>query len=215
LREAVGVKIDPASLTPSAAYFWQVMTIVPRPIAWTSTLNEDGSANLAPFSFFTGAGSDPPMCLIVVSRRKRDGVEIPKDTWRNIERTGEFVIHVVSDALGPAMNETSADFQYGVDEFEAAKLTKIPSERVAPPRIAEAPVAMECRLDRIVETGRGPTAVIIGEILLWHVRDDLVVEGRVDMERLDAIGRMGGSLYTRTRDLFTMARPQAHKPDKA
>jgi flavin reductase (DIM6/NTAB) family NADH-FMN oxidoreductase RutF len=150
-----------------------------------------------------------------VSHRKRDGVEVPKDTWRNIERTGEFVIHVVSDALGPAMNETSADFRYGVDEFDAAKLTKIPSERVAPPRIAEAPVAMECRLDRIVETGRGKTAVIIGEILLWHVRDDLVVEGRLDVGRLDAIGRMGGSFYARTRDLFTMARPQAQKLDKA
>ena len=152
------------------------------------------------------------MCLIVVSHRKRDGVEFPKDTWRNIERTGEFVVHVVSDALGPAMNETSADFSYGTDEFEAAHLTKLPSERVAPPRVAEAPVAMECRLDRIVETGRGPSAIIIGEILLWHVRDDLVVEGRLDAGRLDAIGRMGGSLYTRTREVFSMTRPQLGKP---
>ena len=208
------MKVDPASLSPDAAYFWQVATIVPRPIAWTSTLNEDGSANLAPFSYFTGAGSDPPMCLIVVSRRKRDGVQVPKDTWRNIERTGEFVIHVVSDALGQAMNQTSADFRYGVDEFDVAKLTKVPSDLVAPPRVAEAPVAMECRLDRIVEMGRGPTAVIIGEILLWHVRDDLIVEGRLDMARLDAIGRMSGSLYTRTRDLFSMPRPQARPPDK-
>ena len=117
------MKVDPATLSPDAAYFWQVATIVPRPIAWTSTLNEDGSANLAPFSFFTGVSSDPPTCLICVGRRKvtRDGavVRVPKDTWRNIERTGEFVIHVVNDALAPQMNATSRDLPYGTDEFDA------------------------------------------------------------------------------------------------
>ena len=204
--------IDPASLSSDAAYFWQISTIVPRPIAWTSTLNEDGTANLAPFSYFTAAGSDPPMCLIVVSRRTRGGNKvpketIPKDTWRNIERTGEFVIHVVPNALAAQMNVTSAEVDYGVDEFTAAGLTKVASERVQPPRIAEAPVAMECRLERIVEMGRSPTAIIFGEILLWHVRDDIVVDGRVDMGRLDAVGRMGGSVYARTRDRFVMPRP--------
>jgi flavin reductase (DIM6/NTAB) family NADH-FMN oxidoreductase RutF len=204
------MKVDPAMLSPDAAYSWQVATIVPRPIAWTSTLNEDGSANLAPFSFFTGVSSDPPTCLICVSRRKRqpDGSRPPKDTWRNIERTGEYVIHVVNDVLGPQMNATSREVPYGTDEFTATGLTKVASDRVAPPRIAEAPVAMECRLERIVEVGRGGTAVIIGEILLWHVRDDLVVEGRLDQGRLDAIGRMGGPGYVRTRDRFDMLRPK-------
>ena len=204
------MKVDPATLTPDAAYFWQVATILPRPIAWVSTSNEDGSANLAPFSFFTGVSSDPPTCLICVSRRKRqpDGARPPKDTWRNIERTREFVIHVVNDALGQQMNATSRDFPYGTDEIEAAGLTKVASDKVAAPRVAEAPVAMECRLDRIVEVGRGGTAVIIGEILLWHVRDELVVGGRLDLGRLDAIGRMGGSTYTRTRDRFDMPRPK-------
>lgn len=201
------MKIDPKTISEDAAYFWQIATIVPRPIAWTSTLNEDGSTNLAPFSYFTGAGSDPPMCLIVVSRRERDGVEEQKDTWRNIARTGEYVIHVVPNALAEKMNATSAELPYGVDELEAAGLTKLASERVAPPRVADAPVAMECRLDRIVEVGRGPTAIIIGEILLWHVRDDLIVDGRLDMGRLDPIGRMAGALYTRTRDRFLMPRP--------
>jgi flavin reductase (DIM6/NTAB) family NADH-FMN oxidoreductase RutF len=204
------VKVDPATLSPDAAYFWQVATILPRPIAWTATLNEDGSANLAPFSFFTGVSSDPPTCLICVSRRKKqaDGTRPPKDTWRNIERTGEYVIHVVSDALGPQMNATSRDVPYGTDEIAEAGLTKVACDRIAPPRIAEAPVAMECRLDRIVEVGRSGTAVIIGEILLWHVRDELVVEGRLDMGRLDAIGRMAGASYTRTRDRFDMLRPR-------
>ena len=204
------MKVDPATISPDAQYFWQAATILPRPIAWTSTLNEDGSANLAPFSFFTGVSSDPPTCLICVSRRRRqpDGTQPPKDTWRNIERTGEFVIHVVNDALGQQMNATSRDFPYGTDEFATAGLTKVASERVAPPRIGEAPVAMECRLERIVEIGRAGNAIIVGEILLWHVHDDLVVAGRLDLGRLDAIGRMGGPTYTRTRDRFDMQRPK-------
>jgi len=200
------VKVDPRALPPGAAYLWQVATIVPRPIAWTATLNDNGSTNLAPFSYFTAAAADPPMCIICASRR-RNGDK--KDTWRNIERTGEYVIHVVSDALAGPMNATSREHPYGIDELEAVGLAKLPSDRVAVPRVAEAAVAMECRLDRIVEVGRGGgTAVIIGEILLWHVRDDLVVDGRLDLGRLDAIGRMSGATYTRTRDRFDMPRPK-------
>jgi flavin reductase (DIM6/NTAB) family NADH-FMN oxidoreductase RutF len=199
------VRVDPAALSSAAAYQWLVATILPRPIAWTSTLNEDGSANLAPFSFFTGVSSDPPSCLICVSRH---GQGYKKDTWRNIERTGEYVIHVVPDALAHQMNATSRALAYGVDEIVEAGLTKLASELVAPPRVAEAPVAMECRLDRIIEIGRAGTAVIIGEVLLWHVRDELLVGGRLDPGRLDAIGRLGGAGYTRTRDRFEMPRPK-------
>ena len=199
------MKLDPAAISSDAAYYWMVATIVPRPIAWTSTLNEDGSSNLAPFSFFTGITSEPPSCLICVARH---GASRKKDTRRNIERTGEFVIHVVTDALAAQMNATSRVAPYGVDELVEAGLTKLPSEKVAPPRIAEAPVAMECRLDRVVEIGRAGTAILIGEILLWHVRDDLLVGGRLDMGRLDAVGRLSGSGYARTRDRFELDRPK-------
>ena len=199
------MKVDPATLSEDATYYWQIATIVPRPIAWASTLNEDGGANLAPFSFFTGVSSDPPTCLICVSRNSRDE---KKDTWRNVERTGELVIHVVTDALAEKMNLTSRSDPYGVDEFVEAGLGKLPSDLVAPPRIAEAPVAMECRLERIVEIGSAGTAIIISEILLWHVRDDLLVNGRIDMGKLDAVGRMAGTGYTRTRDRFDMLRPK-------
>ena len=106
------------------------------------------------------------------------------------------------------MNETSRDLPSGIDEFDHVGLSKAASDRIVPPRIAEAPVAMECRLDRIVEVGRSGTAIIIGEILLWHVHDDLLVDGRLDMERLDAVGRMAGAGYTRTRDRFDMLRPK-------
>jgi flavin reductase (DIM6/NTAB) family NADH-FMN oxidoreductase RutF len=199
------MKIDPAALSPDASYFWMVASIVPRPIAWTLTLNEDGSRNLAPFSFFTGACADPPLCIISVSRNKAGQ---KKDTWRNIERTGEYVIHAVPESLAPAMNVTSASVPYGTDEVDLAGLTAVPSERVAPPRVAESPIAMECRLSQIVEVGHAGTAVIIGEILLWHVDDRILVADRIDAARLDAVGRMAGTLYSRTHDLFSLSRPK-------
>jgi flavin reductase (DIM6/NTAB) family NADH-FMN oxidoreductase RutF len=235
------VKVDPRAISSDAAYQWIAATIVPRPIAWVSTLNPDGSANLAPFSFFTGASVDPPTCIICVSRksratprqapgepqlagaspapRARDPLGGPntqgdqrdkKDTWANIERTGEYVIHVVPDALAQTMNVTSKELPRGADEFVVAGLAKAASERVAPPRVAEAPVAMECRLHQLVEVGApgDGTAVIIGEILLWHVRDELLVAGRIDFGRLDVVARMGGAAYARTRERFEMPRPK-------
>ncbi len=204
------MKVDPGAISSDAAYAWMASTILPRPIAWVSTLNEDGSANLAPFSFFTGVGSKPPTCLFCVSRKSKIEIGDKKDTWANVERTGEYVIHVVPDALAQAMNATSKEYPHGFDEFGAAGVTKAPSERVAPPRVLEAPVAMECRLHQIIEVGApgAGTAVIIGEILLWHVLDELVVGGRLDAARLDAVGRMGGPSYARTRDRFDMPRPK-------
>jgi flavin reductase (DIM6/NTAB) family NADH-FMN oxidoreductase RutF len=201
------VKVDPSAISSDAAYYWMAATILPRPIAWVSTLNPDGSANLAPFSFFTGVGSDPPTCLICVGRRTKTEIGEKKDTWANIERTGEFVINTVPDALAASMNLTSKEYPRHTDEFVVAGVEKVASEKVAPPRVAEAPVAFECRLHKLVEVGT-ESAVIIGEILLWHVHDDLVVGGRVDFGRLDAVGRMGGAVYTRTRDRFEMPRPK-------
>jgi len=204
------VKVDPRTISGDAAYYWMVASIVPRPIAWVSTLNEDGTANLAPFSFFTGVGSDPPTCLFCVGRKTKVEIGTRKDTWANVERTGEYVIHIVPDALAQRMNLTSKEYPHGVDEFDVAGVTKAPSERVAPPRVAEAPVAMECRLQKIVPVGEpgDDTAVIIGEILFWHVHDEIVTGGRIDAAKLDAVGRMGGALYARTRDRFEMPRPK-------
>jgi flavin reductase (DIM6/NTAB) family NADH-FMN oxidoreductase RutF len=204
------VKLDPRAISADAAYHWMIASIVPRPIAWISTLNEDGSANLAPFSFFSGVGSDPPTCLFCVGRKGRVEVGAKKDTWANVERTGEYVIHVVPDALMRSMNLTSKEYPHGLDEFAVAGLSKTVSERVAPPRVEEAPIAMECRLIRIVEIGEpvGATAVVIGEIIYFHVRDEVLTDGRIDFAKLDAVGRMGGSLYTRTRDRFDLPRPK-------
>jgi flavin reductase (DIM6/NTAB) family NADH-FMN oxidoreductase RutF len=204
------LKVDPAEISSDAAYYWMAATIVPRPIAWVSTLNPDGSANLAPFSFFTGVGSDPPTCLICVGRRTKTAIGEKKDTWANIERTGEFVINTVPDALAAAMNLTSKEYPAHTDEFVVAGVEKTASEKVAPPRVTEAPVAFECRLHKIVEVGApgDETAIIVGEILLWHVRDDLLVGGRIDFGRLDAVARLGGAFYARTRERFEMTRPK-------
>jgi flavin reductase (DIM6/NTAB) family NADH-FMN oxidoreductase RutF len=204
------MKVDPRTISADAAYYMMVASIVPRPIAWVSTLNGDGTANLAPFSFFSGVGSDPPTCLFCVGRKTRVEVGTKKDTWANVERTGEYVIHIVPDALAQRMNLTSKEYPHGFDEFEVAGVTKAPSARVAPPRVVEAPIAMECRLLQLHEVGEpgDGTAVVIGEILYWHVHDEIVEGGRIDPGKLDAVGRMGGALYTRTRDRFDMPRPK-------
>lgn len=202
------MKIDPGTISSDAAYYWLIATIVPRPIAWVSTINENGTANLAPFSFFTGVCGDPPMLAISVSSRDIEGATVPKDTWRNVARTGEMVVSLVPEEHATAMNVTAAEAPYGMDEFDLAGLTKLPSERVSPPRVAESPVSMECRLDQIVEVGRTPNALIVAEVVLWHVRDELVVDGHLDPQRLHTIARLGASWYTRTHDLFEMKRPR-------
>jgi flavin reductase (DIM6/NTAB) family NADH-FMN oxidoreductase RutF len=145
-----------------------------------------------------------------VGRKGRVEVGQKKDTWANVERAGEYVIHIVPDALAQAMNLTSKEYPHGFDEFAVAGMTKAGSERVAPPRIAEAPIAMECRLLRIVEVGEpdDSTAVVIGEVLYWHVRDEILTGGRIDAGKLDAVARMGGALYARTRDRFELPRPK-------
>ncbi|MBN1826199.1 MAG: flavin reductase family protein [Candidatus Eisenbacteria bacterium] len=181
--------------------------IVPRPIGFLSTVDAGGARNLAPFSFFSGVSATPP--TVAVSIASRPGG--PKDTLRNIEETGAFVVNTVDEAIAEAMNLASGDFPPEVDEFEAAGLTPVPSERVQPPGVAEAPIRMECRLDRVIRAGdpRIPVGIVLGVILLFHVRDDLWRRGAVDQERLRAIGRMGGAGYCRTRDLFFMDRPDA------
>lgn len=200
--------LDFSALAPRDAYAWMISTILPRPIAWVSTISLEGKANLAPFSFFQGVTSNPPT-LMFVPVNDRSGAK--KDTVRNIEQVEEFVVHLVSFQLAEAMNATSATLPYGESEFDAFKITAVPSERVRPPRVADAPVAFECALERIVTIGDGPLAanVVFGRILLAHVRDDVLGgDGKPDPARLDLIGRMGGEGYARTTDRFALKRPR-------
>ncbi len=200
--------LDFSRLPFREVYGWMTSTIAPRPIAWVSTISADGRPNLAPFSFFQGVTLNPPT-LLFVPVNNRDGQ--PKDTVRNIRQVPEFVINVVTYALAGPMNATAATLPYGENEAEKFGIETTPSTRVRPPRVAAAPVAFECTLDRIVGIGEGPLAahVIFGRIHLVHVSDAVLgPDGRIDPARLDLIGRMSGDLYCRTTERFTAKRPE-------
>jgi flavin reductase (DIM6/NTAB) family NADH-FMN oxidoreductase RutF len=199
--------LDFTQLRPRDAYAWMISTILPRPIAWVSTVSAEGKTNLAPYSFFQGVTANPPM-LMFVPVNTRDGTK--KDTVRNIEAVPEFVVNLVSFELAEKMNASAAMLPYGESEFDHFGIAPAPSERIRPPRVAAAPVAFECTLERIVMFGEGPLAanVIFGRIQLAHVADGVLgTDGRPDPEKLDLIGRMGGEAYARTRERFSLRRP--------
>jgi flavin reductase (DIM6/NTAB) family NADH-FMN oxidoreductase RutF len=163
-----------------------------------STLAADGTRNLAPHSFFTVAATAPPSIAFTSIG--------DKDTVTNIRATGEFVVHVAGHDLVEQMNLSSASAPSDVSEFELAGVTAVDASIVAPPIVAEAPVAIECRLDRVVEIGN--SRMVIGECLAFHVAERLWDDqDRVDPGKLDAVARMGGSTYSTTRDRFELRRP--------
>ena len=182
--------------------------IVPRPIAFVSTISKDGIRNLAPFSFFNGVCSNPPIVLFSTVIKK-DGNH--KDTLNNIEATKEFVVNIVSEDIAEKMNITSTEFRPEVDEFIESKLTPIPSDLIKPPRVKESRINLECKLVTIVRFGQGPGGgcTIFGEVIRFHIADELIDNFRIDPDKLKAIGRMGGPTYTRTKDRFDLLRPKA------
>jgi len=202
--------VELEKLSHADAYKLLISALVPRPIAFISSLGADGTLNLAPFSFFMGAGSNPPM--IAVSIEAREGR--PKDTVRNIRHSGDFVVNLVTEEIAAAMNQASGDWPYEVDEFALTGLTPAPSARVRPPRVSESPVNFECRVVDLREIGRSPNTLIVAEVVCMHVRDDLVLAGksRVDTAALHAVGRLGGPQYCRVRDIFEMVRPRVERP---
>ena len=193
------------------AYRLLTGTVVPRPVAWISTRGHDGTRNLAPFSYFMGVGMKPP--TIAVSVNDRAGQR--KDTLRNIEETGEFVINIADESLLERMVRTSGEWDYDVDEFDDTGLTEAESVLVKPGRVAEAPVALECKLLHVTRIGRAPnmTGLIVGEIVAWHLRDDILNEdGLPDMGKFNPVARMIGDEYLLTRERRLVARPQGSRP---
>ena len=193
--------INADDLDAEHGYKLMIGTIVPRAIGWISTLSTDGVANLAPFSFFTAVGRKPPVVSVTIQPRS-DGFTL-KDTFVNIRDTGEFVTNLVTLPLADAMHRSAVEHPSFVDEFEATGLEKAPSLIVRPPRVAAAPVSMECVVDRIFDVGEFDDHVVWGRVVRFHIRDDLFLErGRVDTAAMTPVGRLAAE-YTFTDNVFT------------
>lgn len=200
------MQFDFDELPAAVAYKVLGATVTPRPIAWVVSQNEGGQVNAAPFSFFNVMGSNPPTLAIGIQADDAGGL---KDTVRNLIETGEFVVNLVPEYLVEAMNITAVDAPSGINELDLARLTTHASHHVAPPRIAQSPVAFECRTVQIVETGPCQN-IVIARVLAAHVADEYVLNaerGHIDTLGLKLVGRCHGSDYVRTQDVFQLARP--------
>jgi len=199
------MELDPQAIGIAASYKLLIGCVVPRPIAWVSTIAADDVPNLAPFSFFMGVCNDPPTIAFSSGRRETG----KKDTVNNLEHTGDFVVNVVDDRHAEAMNATSGEYPPEVDEFALAGLTMAPGVRVRAPRLLTAPISMECKVVQIVPVGHGPHSVVFGEIVYFHLRDDVynAKTGRIDMHKLQPVGRLAGNQYAHVHDIFDMKRP--------
>ena len=201
--------LDPKAIGAQLAYQVLTTALVPRPIGFISSISADGVVNLAPFSFFNAICAEPPMVMFSVSNRTP-----PKDTLVNVKATGEFVVNIVDEQIAQHMNLTAGEYAAGLNEFEIAGLTALPSDLVRPPRVAESPVNMECRVTQVVEVSSLPLGgtVVMGEVVRFHVRDSIIGKDlMIDADRLNPIARMGGTNYIRSRDRFAMNRPIVSK----
>ncbi|MBA4538601.1 flavin reductase family protein [Bacillus aquiflavi] len=201
------MNIEPNTLHWQDAYKLLIGSVLPRPIAFVSTVDTKGVANLAPFSFFTGICADPMMICFAPMVRGTDGRK--KDTLLNIEATKEFVINVVSEKIAEKMNQSAIEYPSSIDEFAAIGLTKENSKIVTPPRVKECDVHLECILHDIVHFGDQPGAgsLVIGKVMLVHIADELFYDGKIDTNKLKPIGRLAGQMYTRaSADTFILQR---------
>lgn len=201
------VEFDFATLSARERYKLMIGTIVPRPIALVTTVDEERRFNAAPFSFFNCLSSDPPILALGIENHADMSF---KDTARNIRMTEVFTVNIVSVAIAEAMHVCAASFPPGVDEIEIAGLTAVRGRKIAAPRIAEAPAAFECRRHTTLEIGRS-REIVLGEIVYAHYRADVVDAERlrIDPDALDAIARLGGDTCSTIRDRFEMRTPKA------
>ena len=199
------LSIDPSREAPLNNYKLLIGSVVPRPIAFVSTISVDGIFNLAPFSFFNAVCGNPPVITFACGVREPE-----KDTLRNVRATGEFVVNIVTEEIAEKMNLTSGEYPTHVDEFALTGLTPCPSELVKPPAVRESPINMECKALQIIDISTRPQggSLVIGEVIRFHIDPAVTSDFRIDAEKLRAIGRMGGNEYTRTRCRFEMVRPK-------
>ncbi|MEM1385550.1 MAG: flavin reductase family protein [Pseudomonadota bacterium] len=186
--------------------------VAPRPIGWISSLDADGQANLAPYSFFNGCGDHPPLVMFSQTGRK-SRPEAVKDTVANIRATGEFACNVVSRALAEAMNTSSGTYPAGQDEFSLAGLTKAPCEAIAAPRVAEAPAVLECKMVKVIDDlpswrDHAFNIMVIGEVVGVHIDEAVIKDGMIDVTVFSPVARLGYMDYTTVDGVFEMLRPQ-------
>jgi flavin reductase (DIM6/NTAB) family NADH-FMN oxidoreductase RutF len=194
------MRIDPAYLDAEAAYRLITGVVVPRPIAWVTSLSGSGVLNLAPFSAFTFVAPKPPMLAISVGRKGN----IYKDTAQNILNNEEYVVHIADSSLMDAVHESSTEHPSDVSEVEELRLSTLPGERIKVPRLVAAPIAMECRFRQCLEFGETRSRLIVGEVLVFHIRDGLLKNGKIETEALDPIARIAGPRYAKLGEIVTL-----------
>ena len=200
--------IDAQKLSAAEAYALLVGIVVPRPIAWITTLDREMRVNAAPFSCYTFVCNQPPMLAVNLGRR--DGGL--KDTAQNIRERGTFVVNVVTEELIEPMHMSSFEFPAEVSEPEALGIALAPSRLVEPPRIAVSPVSLECRLHQVVELGEQKSALVIGEVVVFHIAEGIYANGRIDIRRFRPLARLGGPNYARLGEIITMPPAKAMQP---
>jgi flavin reductase (DIM6/NTAB) family NADH-FMN oxidoreductase RutF len=202
------VALDASALDVRETYKLMTSGVIPRPIAFVSTLNENGTVNLAPFSYFNAVASAPPTIMLAITY-KSDGSK--KDTLLNIERSREFVVNSVSEWMAEPMNQCSAEYPHGVSELEKVGLHSIPSDVIAPPRVKESPFHMECKLHTTIAVGNGgagSSTLVLGEVVKFHVYKPAYQNGKILPEELKPLSRLGGTSYGTLGDLFDLDRPK-------
>ena len=194
------MRIDPAYLDAETAYRLITGVVVPRPIAWVTSLSATGVLNLAPFSAFMFVSPKPPMLAISVGRKGG----IYKDTAQNILNNEEYVVHIADSSLMKAVHESSTEHPPDVSEVEELRLSTLPGERIKVPRLAAAPIAMECRFRQCLEFGETRSRLIVGEVLVFHIRDGLLNNGKIETKALDPIARIAGPRYAKLGEIVTL-----------
>jgi flavin reductase (DIM6/NTAB) family NADH-FMN oxidoreductase RutF len=197
------MEIDATTLDEEATYKLMIGSVVPRPIAWLTTISPDGVVNAAPFSAYTMICIRPPTVLVNCARR--DGIS--KDTARNAEASGDFVLNVVSEDLADLVHRTSAAYPAGISETDALGIAVAPSRLVRPPRIACAPINLECRLRQILEIGHDRDQNLIGEVVMFHIAEEIYAGGKIDQTKLRPLARLGGPVYAKLGEFITMPVP--------
>ena len=204
------LSINVSELSPAQLQNYLQYAIAPRPICFASTIDQAGNINLSPFSFFNLFSTNPPMCIFSPARRVRDNTT--KHTLENILEVKECVINIVNYPMVQQMSLSSTEYEKGINEFEKSGFTMLPSELVKPPRVAEAPVQMECIITEVISMGERPGAgnLILAEIKLIHIKEEILdVEGKIDQAKIDLVARLGGDWYCRVtpENLFKVAKP--------